>query len=79
MNGCSWLAEKGLCAPSQLALLAALRRTHRDNDAGQVATVYLTSQAHSSVEKATRIAGVDPGCVRLIDVAPSPSRWIPNT
>jgi len=49
-----------------VALLAALRRADRP-DAGP-RTVYFTSQAHSSVEKATRIAGVESGRLRLVDI-----------
>ena len=47
------------------ALLAARHRvTSRGNATGL--TVYATAQAHSSVEKAARIAGLDEGAVRLV-------------
>ena len=47
------------------ALLAARERTGADP---RRITAYTSNQAHSSVEKAVRIAGLDPALFRLVDV-----------
>ncbi|WP_214407069.1 pyridoxal-dependent decarboxylase [Pseudonocardia lacus] len=52
-----------------VALVAALRRA-RAGSATARPTVYLTAQAHSSVEKAARIAGLDADALRVVDVDP---------
>jgi aromatic-L-amino-acid decarboxylase len=59
-----------------VALLAALHRvssgsTERDGVAAGRFTVYTSSQTHSSVEKACRIAGLGAGALRKIDVDPA--------
>jgi aromatic-L-amino-acid/L-tryptophan decarboxylase len=60
---------------SLVALLAARERATRGRgnetglvDAGQRLTAYASSQAHSSIEKAARIAGVGSANLRLVDV-----------
>ncbi|MBK1785517.1 pyridoxal-dependent decarboxylase [Prauserella cavernicola] len=50
---------------SLVAMLAALRRA---GGQGQRRTVYVSSQTHSSLEKAGRIAGLADGDVRAVDV-----------
>ena len=47
------------------ALLAARERAGEDP---RRMTAYTSSQAHSSVEKAVRVAGLDPSLLRLVDV-----------
>jgi aromatic-L-amino-acid/L-tryptophan decarboxylase len=61
---------------SLVALLAALHRrsggaTERDGVAAGRFTVYTSSQTHSSVEKACRIAGLGSSALRKIDVDPA--------
>jgi aromatic-L-amino-acid decarboxylase len=58
-----------------VALLAALHRasdgaTERDGVGSGRFTVYTSSQTHSSVEKACRIAGLGSGALRKLDVDP---------
>jgi aromatic-L-amino-acid decarboxylase len=62
---------------SSAALVATLTALHRASDGawGRAGvdrryTVYASGQAHSSIEKAARIAGIGDGNVRLIDVDP---------
>lgn len=47
-----------------VGLLAALQRRGRDGRN----TVYVTEQTHSSMEKAAKIAGLDPAHLRVVDV-----------
>jgi len=57
-----------------VALLAALHRASRgavrEQGVRRVYTVYASTQAHSSLEKAVRIAGIGSDNLRLIDVDP---------
>jgi aromatic-L-amino-acid decarboxylase len=51
-----------------LCALVAARERARDEGVRGGLTAYASTQAHSSIEKAVRIAGLGPGGVRLIDV-----------
>lgn len=58
--------EDSASSGSLVALLAALHRAGRDGRN----TLYVSSQTHSSLEKAAKIAGVDSAHVRVVDVNP---------
>jgi aromatic-L-amino-acid decarboxylase len=51
-----------------LCALVAARERARDEGVRGGLTAYASTQAHSSIEKAVRIAGLGPGGVRLIEV-----------
>ncbi len=53
------------------ALLAARERKQANHDGPPRLTVYASTQAHSSVEKAVRIAGLRTSSLRMVDVDPS--------
>lgn len=57
-----------------VALLAALRRTGRDG----TNTIYVSSQTHSSLEKAATIAGIGEANVRVVDVDPVTLAMLPE-
>lgn len=50
------------------ALLAAREGARRRAGFGARLAAYTSTQAHSSVEKAARIAGLEPGSLRLVDI-----------
>jgi aromatic-L-amino-acid/L-tryptophan decarboxylase len=68
---------------SLVALLAALHRvsrgrTEHDGVAAGRFTVYTSTQTHSSVEKACRVAGLGAGALRKIEVDPDTLRARPD-
>lgn len=60
---------------SLVALLAALRRAGRSSRGN---TVYLSSETHSSLEKAAKITGIGTGNVRVADVDPDTLAMVPE-
>jgi aromatic-L-amino-acid/L-tryptophan decarboxylase len=70
--------EDSASSSTLVALLAALQRARDSDGSAERATVYLTSQAHSSVEKAARIAGVDLTSLRVVDVDPKTLEMRPD-
>ncbi len=66
--------EDSASSATLVALLAALQRCGRDGRN----TVYVTEQTHSSMEKAAKIAGVDPANVRTVDVDPRTLGMLPE-
>ncbi|WP_214316766.1 aminotransferase class V-fold PLP-dependent enzyme [Nonomuraea sediminis] len=65
-GGFHGVIQDSASSASLIALLAALQRSGRDR-----ARVYLTSETHSSLVKAVRIAGLDAGAVRTVAVDPA--------
>jgi aromatic-L-amino-acid decarboxylase len=70
--------EDSASSSTLVALLAALQRARDSGGSAEQTTVYLTSQAHSSVEKAARIAGVDATYLRVVDVDPKTLEMRPD-
>lgn len=63
-------ASSAALVATLVALYRASGGAWRDEGVRQRYTVYTSTQAHSSVQKAARLAGIGDGNVRLIDVDP---------
>ncbi|MGH3518942.1 MAG: pyridoxal-dependent decarboxylase [Haloechinothrix sp.] len=67
--------EDSASSGSLVALLAAL---HRSGRSAHRNTLYVSSQTHSSLEKAAKIVGVPPEDVRMVDVDPRTLAMLPE-